>query len=130
MKSLYWDLENSIVATGIHLRRKHLLLLTNFEQNIAQRPATYLPMKLLLKTTTQHAHYGFLQASTLRTYFLSIKLHVKIGLHAQNVNVPLIQEDLKGQKFKVLKSQQKWHQVEELIEGFPTMQTTPQTEYE
>jgi hypothetical protein len=27
----------------------------------------------------------------------------------------MIQEDLKGKKFKVLKSQQKWHQVEELF---------------
>jgi hypothetical protein len=45
-KSLCWDLKNSTAATGIHTTTKHLLLLTNFEQNISHRPTTSLPMKL------------------------------------------------------------------------------------
>jgi hypothetical protein len=82
-KSLCWDLRNSTTATRIHIATKHLLLLIILEQNNAHRLATSFPMKLQLQTTTIHAHYGYLLASTLQYLLLSIHLHVKTTLHAK-----------------------------------------------
>jgi len=42
----------------------------------------------------------------------------------------VILEDLKGRKFKVLKSQQKQCQVKVIVTSFPMVQMTPQTESE